>query len=352
MYLFYIVLFFYSQKMKLTFLLCLIAVVNVALAKKKGGLLDKLFNKNKNTKPKDNFKSNPNLYNRGGSVHKQDIPGSHPNTRPQQPIPSARGYPGHGGYPAQGGYPGQGQYPARGGYPGQGQYPAQGGYAGHGGYINQNPNNHILSPHYGSSYGGYAPGRGSPYSRTVEAMGYVPSEKSKGFGRSAMMAGAGGALAGMALGYGLGSFPRPHFNFHSPEEENYYNYYMYRRYGLKSPDGSDFRRDFTSPPENYEQFMSLCMRKIDLLPSPKKSQSRSHYTDGHEDDDTVSVVEIGYPALIKQLKVRKCLGLYIHYSENKLRKKTTQSPRGGGQRWESPPRLLLVLTIVILIMAQ
>ena len=62
-------------------------------------------------------------------------------------------------------------------------------------------------------------------------MGYNPSVRSQGFGRQAMMAAGAGAVAGMALGYGLGSFPRPHFNFHSPQEEYYYNNYMYRRYG-------------------------------------------------------------------------------------------------------------------------
>ncbi|XP_072289934.1 uncharacterized protein [Eucyclogobius newberryi] len=510
--------------MKLTVFLCVTFVlVNcpIILAKKKGGLLDTILNRNKNPKP------NPNKFNQGGSVHKQDTPGSHVNPRPQQPAPGypggaqggtgghgggypaqgggypaqgggypaqgggypaqgggypaqgggypaqGGGYPaqggGHpaqgGGYPAQGGghpaqgggYPAQGgSYPAQGGgYPAQGgRYPAQGGgypaqgggypaqgggypgrgygtqggYGGQGGYgsygtgghgggypggyINQNPNNHILSPHYGGSFGysGYAAG-GSPFARSAQAIGYVPSEKSKGFGRKAVMAAAGGAVAGMALGYGLGRFPRPHFNFHSPEEEYYYNYYMYKRYGLKSSDANDFSRDYSykAPPDSYETFMNTCMKRKDLLPIPKKSRptttktpsittstlttssvppshpSNTMRTANHsrstapttsgppklseatngtsgapaamgvrktaedEDDDTVSVVEIGYPALIEQLKVRRCLELYIVYSEKYLRKNTTPSPRGGGQQ-ETGSHWMIFVTSIVMIM--
>lgn len=247
-------------------------------------------------------------------------------------------------------------------------------------------------------------------------MGYVPSEKSKGFGRSAVMAAAGGAVAGMALGYGLGTFPRPHFHFHSREEEHYYNYYMYRKYGMNSPGDKDFSKDYKAPPVSYEHFMSGCMKRKDLLPTPQRSKlttktppttitttsttttnsaspsvssnftgkvttnitthsepTTSDFPKASEvtpvaspgaptamavrnadapddDDDTVSVVEIGYPALIEQLKVRKCLEMYIVYSEKHLRKSTTPSPRGGGHCWESSHSLLLFLAIIFGIM--
>lgn len=413
--------------MKLTLLLCLTLVLvnfHITLAKKKLGLFGKIFGTNKNPKPKNNkdFESKPNQYNQGGSTYRQDIPGSHYNQRghqPQQPAPPAPGPPhaggqgGHGWYAGQAGHTGQGGYGAYGSYGGQGGYGGYGGYRGYpGGYINQNPNNHILSPRYGGSfgYGGYGVGGGSPFSRSVQAMGHFPSEKSKGFGSNAVMAAAGGALAGMALGYGLGRFPRPHFHFHSPQEEYYYNYYMYRRYGLKSSDANDYSRDysFSTPPNSYESFMNSCMKRTDLLPAqntqqqntstatttttstttttvssscpssnttqtrnatatnstfaPSESSGPSKQPEvspgapaalanaADDDDDTVSVVEIGYPALIEQLKVRRCLEMYMVYSEKYLRKKTPPRVSSQGvQRLEMGSHwLLAVLTMTTL----
>lgn len=250
-----------------------------------------------------------------------------------------------------------------------------------------------MSPQYGGSfgYGGYGTRGGSPFSQSVHSMGYHPSSKSKGFGRSAVMAAAGGAVAGMAVGYGLGRFPRPHFQFHNPREEYYYNQYMYRKYGTKSSDTNDYSRDYSysPPPHTYDSYMDSCMKRTDLLSStsqkPKykpvassttsaettqsdtvasaadsdtsnnttktnssaaenpstsaRSSSRpsnqpgaspvppaSPTIDSAEDDDTVSIMEIGYPALIEQLKVRRCVELYMVYSEKYLMKQT-----GGAQ---------------------
>lgn len=86
--------------------------------------------------------------------------------------------------------------------------------------MNQNPNNWILSPGYGGSngFGGYGGAGGSPFSRSVQGMGMGPSQQSRGFGHNTAMAA------------GAARFPRPYFGFHNPQEEYYYNHYMYRTY--------------------------------------------------------------------------------------------------------------------------
>lgn len=292
--------------------------------------------------------------------------------------------------------------------------------------MNYNPNNKILSPRYGGSfgYGSHGYGGGSPFSRSVQNMGYKPSYQSQKFGRTAVMAAAGGAVAGMALGYGLGRFPRPHFDFRSRHEEYYYNHYMYRTYGSKSTDTNDYSRDYTysKPPESYNNFMDSCVRRQDLLPAENRQPNNKQdattttatttttnatvpttttaapdsgtssnlksnstaanttstsapsalsplnqtgaepvpsasqvlqktSTDDDNDDDTVSIVEIGYPALIKQLKVRRCLELYMVYSEKYLQKKTEPSPNDGVQGMKMGSRgLLAVVTSTILLL--
>uniref|UniRef100_A0A3Q3SCU5 Uncharacterized protein n=1 Tax=Mastacembelus armatus TaxID=205130 RepID=A0A3Q3SCU5_9TELE len=325
----------------------------------------------------------------------QGSQGTYPKQSEQN---NQRGHPSKAGRPRYpGSYPQQ-QYPVRGspyggGYGGYGSY---GGYPG--GYVNHNPNNKILSPHYGGSfgYGGYGVYGGSPFSHSVSAMGTGPTDVSRGFGHSAVLAAAGGAMAGMALGYGLGRFPRPHFHFHNPQEEYYYNHYMYRRYGMKSSDTNDYSRDYryTQPPETYDRYMDSCMKRTDLLPAEtRKSNNKetastivtsapitgtetnntvtenslasapshpdplnqpganalppaSQALNSAEDDDTVSIVEIGYPALIEQLKVRKCLEYYIVYSEKYLKKQT-----GGADGLEMGLRgLLAVITSTILML--
>lgn len=315
-----------------------------------------------------------------GSTNTNKASNNNQGSTSQGGYPKQQGQNNQGGYPVQGGYPrqqGGGYYNQ---YPGRGS-PYGGGHGGYpGGYINYNPNNRILSPRYGGSfgYGGYNIRGGSPFSQSVSAMGMYPDARSKGFGRSAVMAAAGGSMAGMALGYGLGNFPRPHFNFHRPQEEYYYNHYMYRKYGTRSSAhnnyGSDYK--FTPPPQDYDSYMDMCMKRTDLLsannqnsktrptasttakatdtslvtfnnntgatkvnssavensmtpvPSTPRplNQPYNDPSNSAEDDDTVSIVEIGYPALIEQLKAKRCLELYMVYSERYLVKQT-----GGAQ---------------------
>uniref|UniRef100_A0A3Q4HSY6 Prion protein, related sequence 3 n=1 Tax=Neolamprologus brichardi TaxID=32507 RepID=A0A3Q4HSY6_NEOBR len=309
------------------------------------------------------------------------------------------GYPQQPSYPQQPGYPGHqaGAYPAP-VYPYRGSYDSYGGYPG--GYINHNPNNKILSPHYASSfgYGGYGAGGGSPFSNYAKTQGFVPSDKSKGFGRRAALAAAGGALTGMALGYGLGRFPRPHFHFHSPQEEYYYNYYMYRKYGIISTDTNDFSRDYEyiQVDVTFDSFIKSCMNRADLLPvknqkpnlKPAVTTSKpptaatvnstiasitaalgtastphppNKYVDNPapaasqllqtDDDDTVSIVEIGYPALITQVKLKRCIELYIVNAERNLKKKTKLESSSGAQRLQTDLRgLFSVITSIIVIL--
>lgn len=310
------------------------------------------------------------------------------------------GYGGHGGYGHGGyGHGGHGGY-GRGGYkPDDGAYGGSnvGGFGSYGGgYINQN---RILSPHYGNSlgYGGRGGRGGSPFYKEVKAMGISPSDKSKGFGRTAARAASGGAVAKMAVDYGLGRFPRPHFQFQSPEEEYYYNYYMYTTYGAKSTDANDYSRDYSysQPLENYERHMNTCMKTIELMPEKKQQKtnrpalnttstsslfvsnndtdnnttadnSSSSTTPNHSsqteakplsptsqipseaaataaldhDDDTVSIMETGYPALIRIMKVRKCLKSYI----------VNLKVKGGAQRLEIGCQMVLAVVISSLLM--
>uniref|UniRef100_A0A3P9MCM6 Prion protein b n=1 Tax=Oryzias latipes TaxID=8090 RepID=A0A3P9MCM6_ORYLA len=303
--------------------------------------------------PRQNPPNNP------GAGH---YPNQNPGGYPAGGYPAAGGnpaggypnqYPGKGGYPNQypagGGYPNQ--YPAGGGYPNQNpgrnypnqypgagypaggypnQYPGRGG-VNPGGYPNWNPNNNVYNSRFGGGgYGqpGYGMG-GSPFSRSVQGMGIQP--RSTGFAKKAMMAAGVGALAGMAVGYGLGRFPRPHFNFRNPEEESYYNNYMYRRYGKESTDEKDYGRDYVYkiPPraESYEKFMARCMNETD---NGQASRSPAPVSGADtEEDDTVSIQEIGYPALIEQMKSRRCVEKYMIYSEQFLESRSEQQSQAG-----------------------
>lgn len=319
------------------------------------------------TKTQPKYPRQPSYPGAGGNpgYPNQQYPGrgsSNPGGYPNQ-NPGAGGfsnqYPGRSGY-SPAGYPAAGSYPVRtagqpGGYPGG--HPSVGG-----GYPNWNPNNKILSPRYGGSFGGGGFGMGgSPFSQTVRGMGYGPSLQSKGFAKKAMLAAGVGAMAGMAVGYGIGNFPRPDFQFRSPQEERHYNNYMYKRQGTHSKGGNNKGGpSYTSklPPQaqSYDQFMNTCMKRSDLLKEQNmedsairnniqrdeplidylgmnedyldkvepKNNTKSTTTDypkdarihKDEDDDTVSIVQIGYPALIEQMKARKCVELYLVYSES------------------------------------
>lgn len=175
-----------------------------------------------------------------------------------------------------------------------------------------------------------------------------------------MMAAGVGAVAGMALGYGLGRFPRPHFNFRNPEEEQYYNNYMYKRYGTQSTDEKDYGRDYVySPPpraQSYDKFMDNCMNKTEppkdqggsspqtLTPAPGANQ---------DSDDTVSIEEIGYPALIEQVKARRCVERYMNYSERFLQKRTAEKQQQqvpssrGGSLSDGPTQLFTSLLVLL-----
>lgn len=219
-------------------------------------------------------------------------------------------------------------------------------------------------------------------------------------------------MAGMALGYGLGRFPHPHFHFHSPQEEHFYNYYMYRKYGIKSTDGNDYSRDYqySQPPETFDRFMDSCMKRTDLLPDEKRLSDRkllvtttrttttasvkttttppatgitsstpANTTTANnstvppstpqplnkseanptpptasqvlqDDDDTVSIVEIGYPALIRQMKTKRCTELYIVYSEKYLKKKEVPTTSGVEDQNRGSRGLLSLLTVAIVLL--
>ncbi|XP_067289180.1 calcium-binding protein P-like [Pseudorasbora parva] len=366
---------------------------------------------------------NPNPYPGRGGIS----PGGYPNQNPGAGTYPASGnpnqYPGRGGI-NPGGYPNQNpgaggfsnQNPARsgyspGGYPAAGSYPVRtagqpGGYpGGHpsigGGYPNWNPNNKILSPRYGGSFGGGGFGTGgSPFSQTVKGMGYGPSVQSKGFAKKAMVAAGVGAIAGMAVGYGVGNFPRPNFQLRSPQEERHYNNYMYKHQGTHSKGvtmtkkidkgGPSYTPNLPPQLQSYDQFMNTCMNRNDLLKDSivhnniqrdepltdslgmnEKSETEKNDTaspttdyskDAHKDkdDDTVSIVQIGYPALIEQMKARKCVELYLVYSENfsekqkksweeknKVKKAPRSSSEHNGQRVSG---VLLFLTTFFMVL--
>uniref|UniRef100_A0A4W5M465 Uncharacterized protein n=1 Tax=Hucho hucho TaxID=62062 RepID=A0A4W5M465_9TELE len=218
---------------------------------------------------------------------------------------------------------------------------------------------------------------GSLFSCSVQGMVMGPLQQSRGFGQNAAMA----AGAWMALGSGLGRFPRPHFGFHKPQEEYYYNHYMYRRYATKSTDDNDYSRDyrFSPPPQSYDNFMETCMKRTDLLRefTPTRSSRKPHKSsatgspsesnvtaesngtaasekpvtpepfnpnpqtpptaakplpltvavpEDDDDEDTVSISEIGYPELIEQMKARRCVELYMVYAERYLEKRRRTLP--------------------------
>lgn len=169
---------------------------------------------------------------------------------------------------------------------------------------------------------------GSPFARSAMSQGYMPQVQSKGFAKKAMLAAGVGAMAGMAVGYGLGRFPRPHFHFRSQEEEYYYNNYMYRRYGTQSTDQKDYGRDYEYKPppraEPYDKYMDKCMNRTDLLKDYDKSEV------DEEDKDTVSIEEIGYPSLIEQMKARRCVEMYMAYSEQFLQKRSEAQIQNKG----------------------
>ncbi|KAF6730058.1 hypothetical protein FQA47_011990 [Oryzias melastigma] len=260
------------------------------------------------------------------------------DTRPQEKYPKQPVYNNNPPQFGGGGYPRQ-QYPG-GRFGGSyGSYPS----------IQINPKNKILSPHYTGSfgYGGYMTQGSSPFYNQVRGMS--PDARSRGFGRKAAMAAAGGTMAGMALGYGLGRFPPPHFQVRNRQEEYHYNHYMHRKSKERSSDSKHNDKDhFRTPQQDYSRYMDSCMKRNDLFPAEKPKPAVTNQTavkmtnrsavesssspgsppplnpqanlapksvqpinSAEEDADTVSIMEIGYPALIQQVKARRCLEMYM-----------------------------------------
>ncbi|GLD54210.1 prion protein b isoform X1 [Lates japonicus] len=73
-------------------------------------------------------------------------------------------------------------------------------------------------------------------------------------------------------------------------------------------------------------------------------------TKADDDDDTVSIVEIGYPALIEQVKVRRCLELYMVYSDRYLKKQREPSTNNGVWGLEMGVRGFLAVVISTVLM--
>lgn len=309
---------------------------------------------------------------------------SHTNTKTSHKNNQQGGGGGEGG----GGSYGQG-FSYGGGYGGHHGYGGYGGYGRYsGGYINYNPNNKILSPRYSGSfgYGGHGGRGGSYFSHSVARSGMRPNTNSLGYGRSAVAAAAGGAMVGMAVGYGLGRFPRSHLRFRNPDEEHHYNRYMYNKYGINSTDTNDYSRDYVynKPPDDYNTYMDSCMKNSTstitttitigtaasgtnttsnttqtnntaaentLTSAPSASPSThvpaaSQPPSSKEDDDTVSITEIGYPSLIEQVKIRRCVELYVDDSDKNLERRT-----GGGPGLEvGLHRMLAVITSTVLML--
>lgn len=195
---------------------------------------------------------------------------------------------------------------------------------------------------------------------------------------------AAGVATGVAVGYGLGRYPSPPFSFRNPREEHYYNRYMYKRYGSQSTDEKDYGRDYyyKEPDVSYDSYMEGCMKRTELLQDqegrdwarlqgddavavvngskagasallpgngtlntttaldPAGGTDRNSSTPpeihpaqpihpavgakegGEEEENTVSIMEIGYPELIEQVKVRRCVEQYMEYSHAYLAMRT------------------------------
>lgn len=253
----------------------------------------------------------------------KSTPSKKPSEKPSQ------GTKIHPNYPRQPSHPGAGSKP---GYPNQ-QYPGRGG-SNPGGYPNQNP------------------GAGGFYNQNPGRSGYSP----------------GG----------------------HPAAERHYNQSLYQHQGTHSKGvnnkgGSSNTSKLPPQAQSYDQFMNTCMTKGDLLKEqnmkdsavrnnikrdesltdylgmnedylekgePEKNNTAStttvsDYPNGagihnDEDDDTVSIVQIGYPALIEQMKACKCVEQYLVYSESFPEKQKEKS--FGNHNGHRVSGVLLLLT--------
>lgn len=183
------------------------------------------------------------------------------------------------------------------------------------------------------------------------------------------MAAAAGTAGGMAMGYGLGRIHRPDFHLNSPQEEYYYKHYVSRKHGARtaqadgnrasggysgSQDNESYTSSLSEPPMTYTSFMEKCVSNLerdqakiieqstepagakatsavsasagsnkttsnessnDLSKSEVKSVAPPLSATPDDGDKTVSIVEIGYPALIYQHNVKTCMERFMAYSE-------------------------------------
>lgn len=171
------------------------------------------------------------------------------------------------------------------------------------------------------------------------------------------------------MGYGLGRMHRPDYQLNSPQEEYYYNHYMYKKHGTKTEvnranrgsSDNNVNEEYTSSnneaPMTYDGYMEKCMIGLQrdqvkimeqsdkptiattttarttrsVTPSSASDAAGSNKTALNEstpslsiapglsktpdDEKTVSIVEIGYPALIYQHNVKTCMERFFAYSE-------------------------------------
>ncbi|MGH0191827.1 UNVERIFIED_CONTAM: hypothetical protein FKN15_077115 [Acipenser sinensis] len=216
----------------------------------------------------------------------------------------------------------------------------------------------------------------------------------------------------MAMGYGLsrtrfpGSFPgvyrgpRLEIDFNSEEEERYYNYYMWKRY-VATPFGGDsgtlMHYYFRQPAQTYEMFRDRCLKRNDLLPGKETDRAvqspagtdedgpRSNINttaadnskntmdilpsrttvsntmseaasatrpaqEDKDDDDVVGVMDVGNPEMIEQMKLYRCIELYVDYTHQYLTKRTkthTRIPQSKGAARLTGSLLLLVSTLLL-----
>ncbi|KPP76195.1 calcium-binding protein P-like [Scleropages formosus] len=273
----------------------------------------------------------------------------------KNPAAAAGGYPNQ--YPGAGGYPYH--YPGRGGVSPGGypkQYPSAGNFPGGGAAY---PSDKILSPRYGWGYSYGASGvGGSPFSRKVQSKGHFPSEKSKGFGKKAAVAAGLGVMTGAAVGYGVGRYSSPKFGFQNPMEEQFYNYYMYNRYNSnpthidhhhKPTQNSGKRKNYNrnNPSRNNPSQNNPSQTDEERSPAPAASPLE-------DDNDTVSIVEIGYPELVEQLKIRRCVELYTVYEEQRQKNaERVEIPFGSGvQQHPLCHGVVLLFTTALMVLSS
>lgn len=131
--------------------------------------------------------------------------------------------------------------------------------------------------------------------------------------------------------------------------------------GEEATDSAVAQEDPTSTNLTLERAASETSTNGPLLETPKLTETPGQHqkqTQGIEevpkdDDDTVSIMEIGYPALIEQIKARRCVELYMVYAEQHAakqvqdRSKVDQQTRGNNGHLSGPLGHGVVLTSIL-----